>query len=284
MPRHRSLEALPSPEAVLAKARDENFPVASRLLPRRVRGHLMALYAFARLVDDAGDEAGDRSPELLDAIESDLDRMGPGDAQHPVVRRLAETVRACDLPLEPLRRLIEANRRDQVVSRYRTFEELLGYCELSANPVGRSVLHVFGSATRERVELADRVCTALQLTEHLQDVKEDYGRGRVYLPASDLDAFGVPESELAADRASAALMRLVAFEVARTRELLGAGAPLVRTLRGRLRWAVAGFVAGGAATLDAIARAGYDVLRSTPRATRAGFARAFVVALRGAVR
>lgn len=280
----RSLDRLPSRDVILAKARDENFPVASRLLPRRVRGHLLALYGFARMVDDAADEGGEHRPELLDAIEKDLDRVPSGEPEHTVMRRLAQTVRACDLPLASLRHLIEANRRDLVVSRYRTFDDLLAYCELSANPVGRLVLHVFGAATPDRIELSDRVCTALQLVEHLQDVKEDFERGRVYVPGEDLEAFGVAETELEADSASDELKQVVAYEAGRTRALLVAGAPLVRTLRGRLRWAVAGFVAGGDAALGAIERAGYDVLRSTPRATRASFARAFAVAIRGATR
>jgi squalene synthase HpnC len=272
---------LPSAEAVLAKAPGENFPVASKLLPRQVRAHLLALYAFARLVDDVGDEAGDRAPELLEWIERDLDRVYGGTPENPVMRRLAATVRECNLPREPFARLIEANRRDQVVTRYETFDDLLGYCELSANPVGCLVLEVFGAASPERVALSDRVCSALQLVEHWQDVKEDAERGRVYLPREDLERFGVADGELAADSASDRFRHLIAFEVARTRELLRAGARLVGTLHGRLRLAVAGFVAGGEATLRAIERLDYDVMRSTPRATPFGFARGFGRALMG---
>lgn len=267
---------LPALDAVLAKGRHENFPVASRLLPRRERHHLLALYAFARLVDDAGDEAGERAPELLDGIEVDLDRVYTGTPEHPVLRRLQATVHERALPRDPLQRLIEANRRDQVFTRYESFDELLRYCELSANPVGELVLRVFSAATAERMGLSDRVCTALQLVEHWQDVKEDLARGRVYLPREDLEAFGVDEAELSACSASGRLRRLLAFEVARTRELLGAGRPLVRTLRGFPRVAVAGFVAGGEATLRAIERGDYDVLRAAPRASRIGLVRVFV--------
>lgn len=270
---------LPTYEALLAKAHSENFPVANRLLPRRRRGHLLALYAFARLVDDIGDEAGERAPDLLEWIEGDLDRAYSGMPQHPVMCRLAATVRACDLPSEPFLHLIEANRQDQVVTRYESFDDLLGYCELSANPVGRLVLHVFDAATPERISLSDRVCTALQLVEHLQDVKEDFQRGRVYLPREDLRSFGVDEAELAACTVSDRLRRLIAFEVVRARDILRAGAPIVRTLRGRLRAAVAGFVGGGEATLRAIERAECDVLRETPRATTGALAWAFVSAL-----
>jgi squalene synthase HpnC len=170
---------------------------------------------------------------------------------------------------EPFRRLIEANRRDQVVDRYETYEDLLGYCELSANPVGELVLRVFGSATAERLALSDRVCSALQLTEHWQDVREDYSKGRIYLPLEDLRRFDVAEADLGATDASPALRSLIEFEVRRARELLDEGAPLVGMLSGRPRLAVAAFVAGGRSALAAIERAGYDVLGSPPRAGRA---------------
>jgi squalene synthase HpnC len=275
--------ALPDSAAVLDQAGSENFPVASRLLPRPQRAHLMALYGYARLVDDAGDEApGDRTA-LLAAIEADLDRVYAGETpRHPLLHRLAATVVACDLPRAPLQALIEANRRDQVVSRYRTFDELLAYCDLSANPVGRLVLHVFDAATPERLALSDDVCTALQLAEHWQDVVEDLGRGRVYLPAEDLERFGVAEDDLAVSPAPERVRELMAFEVRRAREILDRGAPLVRTLRGRPRLAVAAFVGGGRAALDAILAAGGDVSGAAPRATRGARVRATLRALREA--
>ena len=274
--------ALPESAAVLDQAGSENFPVASRLLPRRQRAHLMALYGYARLVDDAGDEApGDRTA-LLAEIEADLDRVYAGQpAMHPLLRGLATTVVACDLPRAPLQALLEANRRDQVVSRYRTFDELVAYCELSANPVGRLVLHVFDVATPERIELSDAVCTALQLAEHWQDVVEDLGRGRVYLPAEDLERFGVDEDDLVRSPAPSNVRALMDFEVHRARELLDRGAPLVRTLRGRPRLAVAAFVGGGHAALDAILAVGGDVSAGAPRASRAARGRAFVKVLLG---
>jgi squalene synthase HpnC len=258
----------PAADVVMARARTENFPVASRVLPRRVRSHLLALYGFARLVDELGDSAtGDRL-QSLDWCEHELDRAFEGRAEHPLLVRLTPTLRDCALPREPFVRLIEANRVDQRVSRYATWEELRGYCALSADPVGELVLGVLGSATPERVVLSDSICTALQLTEHCQDVAEDLARGRVYLPAEDLARFGCTVEDLAAPHAGEPLREVLAFEVARARGLLRDGAPLIGELHGRARLALAGFVAGGRAALDAIERAGYDVLPGPPRAGR----------------
>ncbi len=258
----------------MAKAAHENFPVALRLLPRAVRRHLLAIYGFARLVDDLGDEApGDRLAQL-DQIEADVDRVYRGQRpRHPLLGELAATVRTFDIPAEPLRRLVQANRQDQTVSRYRRFEDLAGYCELSANPVGHLVLYVFESATPERLELSDAVCTGLQLVEHWQDVAEDLARDRVYLPQEDMARFGVDERDLAAGRAGEAVRRLIEFEVARARGLLGEGAPLVASLHGWARLAVAGFLAGGRAALEAIIAARYDVLSHSPKPTRRRLAR-----------
>ena len=210
---------LPTLESVMVQARTENLPVASWLLGPSIRRHLLALYGFARLVDDTGDEApGDRL-QLLDRIEAELEAPS-----HPVMRALDVTVRECGLPREPLRRLIEANRRDQFVTRYDTIDELLDYCRLSAAPVGELVLHIFNAATPERIALSDRICAGLQIIEHLQDVDEDRARGRVYI--GPFDASGA------------------------ARHQLETGAPLVRQLKGRARLAVAGFLAGGRAALS----------------------------------
>jgi squalene synthase HpnC len=171
----------------------------------------------------------------------------------------------CAIPAQPFYDLIAANRQDQVVSRYPTFGDLEDYCRLSANPVGRIVLHVFGAATPEREALSDRVCTALQLAEHWQDVAEDLRAGRIYLPQEDLERFGCTEGDLAAPRAAPKVRALMAFEERRARDLLDSGAPIVGTLRGAARLAVAGYVAGGRAALAAIAASGHDVLRATPR-------------------
>jgi squalene synthase HpnC len=264
--------APPDPAAVMAQSAHENFPVASRLLPRAQREHLLAVYGYARLVDDIGDVAeGDRGA-LLDWAEQEVARLYEGTCEHPIMRALAPTVRACAIPPGPLLRLIEANRQDQVVARYRDLDDLLAYCQLSAAPVGELVLRVFGLATPERIALSDRVCAGLQVVEHLQDVAEDRARGRVYLPQEDLARFGCPESDLDAPAPTPALRAVMAFEVRRARDLLDAGAPLVRRLPARPALAVAGFVAGGRAALDALARADHDVLGARPRPSRAAFA------------
>jgi squalene synthase HpnC len=261
-------------EAVLPLAASENFSVASFVLGRATRGHLLAIYGFARLADQLGDEVeGDRLAQL-DELERDLHRAFDGEPEHALLRRLAPTVHALELPREPFLRLIEANRRDQVTAAYGTFDEVVGYCELSANPVGELVLHVFGVATPERIALSDRVCTGLQLVEHWQDVGEDFRRGRVYLPAEDLDRFDVAPGDLGAASVSQALRGLLEFEVDRARAWLDEGAPLVGTLRGRARFAVAGYVGGGRANAEAIVAAGFDVLAGAPKARSAARLRA----------
>jgi squalene synthase HpnC len=275
------LAGAPTRAAVMAQARSENFPVASRLVGARRRAHLLAVYGFARLVDDAGDEAGGDRLALLDAIEDDLDRIyaAAERPEHAVLRALAPTVEALELPAWPFRRLIEANRRDQVLERYPSFEALLDYCQLSAAPVGELVLHIFGAATPERIRLSDRICAALQITEHLQDVAEDRRRGRVYLPAEDLERFGATDDDLLARVPSPAFAALMAFQVARARALLDDGAGLIRRLGPGGAVAVGGFVAGGRAALAAIAAAGYDVLGGRPRPTRAAFAASLAATL-----
>jgi squalene synthase HpnC len=253
---------------LLAKARSENFPVALRVLPGRTRASLQAVYGYARLVDDVGDLApGDRSA-LLDWIEDDLLRAFAGRATHPLLRRLTPAIREHGLPREPFERLLEANRLDQVRSRYETFDDLVAYCHLSADPIGELVLRVFGAATPDRLRRSDHVCTALQLAEHWQDVAEDLARGRLYLPLEDLRRFGVVEDDIRPGVPPERVRRLLAFEVGRARGLLADGVPLVASLRGRARLAVAAYVAGGRSALTAIERSGYDVLRSAPRASR----------------
>ncbi len=256
--------------AVMDQARSENFPVASRVLPRRIRPHLLAVYGFARLVDDIGDEApGDRLVQL-DWAERELERAMLGTAEHPVFKTLGVSIAALGLPLAPFKDLIEANRRDQVVSRYQTFEELQEYGMLSAAPVGRLVLLILGCSSPERVARSDRVCVGLQLVEHLQDVAEDHAMGRVYLPAESLAEAGCDPERLVAESERPALCRAVAREVERARELLAEGGPLAASLPLRARLAVAAFAAGGAAALDSIERVSFDVVahRCRPRPTR----------------
>jgi squalene synthase HpnC len=255
----------------------ENFDVAPAFLGARIRAHLSAIYGFARLVDSLGDEyEGDR-PAALDWLETDLGRVFGGDEpQHPALARLAPSVHELPLPRGPFERLIEANRRDQAVHDYATFDELLGYCALSANPVGELVLHVFGAATAANVALSDRVCTALQLVEHWQDVGEDAHAGRVYLPREDREMFGVSFDALKAAYASDPVRALLAFECERARALLDEGAVLVGALRARARAAIAAYVGGGRAALDALNRSAYHVLPLPAKPTR--LHRALVVA------
>jgi squalene synthase HpnC len=249
-----SQSALPGPDEVLAQAAHENFTVASLIVGARRQAHLRAIYGFARLVDDVGDEStGDRGA-LLDEVESELDRIYAGEPPaHPLMASLGVSVRDCSLPETPFRRLVQANRQDQVVRRYQTFDQLLGYCQLSAAPVGELVLHVFEHATPDRVALSDRVCAGLQVTEHLQDIVEDFARGRVYMPHDDLISCGCdPENPPASS--PAARRALVALESRRARALLDSGAPLLRTLPPRARISVAGFVAGGRSALSELER------------------------------
>jgi squalene synthase HpnC len=285
---HPTPPVSPESRVMAAKAAAENFPVALRLLPRRCRGHLMAVYRYARTVDDIGDEAPVAQRQgLLAELDEDLLRLyaglgepGPGQhglgehrapaaaagqPRHPAVRGLAGVVTDCGIPMQPFRDLIAANQQDQVVTRYETFDDLLGYCVLSANPVGQIVLYVFDCSTRERVQLSDAICSGLQIVEHLQDVAEDYLAGRIYLPAADMRAHGCTEQDLAGQTEPTRLRRLIAAEADRAGALINAGAPLVGQLRGAARIAVAGYVAGGRAALAAIAAADYDVLAATPR-------------------
>lgn len=236
-----------------ARERAENFPVALRALPVRYREPLHAAYALARRIDDLGDDPS-RSPiarlEDLDAVEVELRTRPPA------------------LPLEPFLDLVAANRYDQTLTRIATYDELLDYCALSANPVGRVVLAVFGADRDDTRALSDDVCTALQILEHCQDVGEDIrDRDRVYLPAEDLDRYGVTDEQLRAAATSRELRRAVAVEVDRAASLLDSGGPLLRRLTGWARVAVAGYVAGGRATVDALRRCDFDVLGAdaTPR-------------------
>ncbi|MGH9172132.1 MAG: squalene synthase HpnC [Acidimicrobiales bacterium] len=253
--------------------------MASRVLPGRYRRELMAVYGYARLTDEIGDAAtGDRLQQL-DWLESDLHRAAAGRASHPVLQSLSPLLMASDVALEQCRSLIEANRLDQHVKRYETFDDLVGYCMLSAAPVGRLVLTVFGATGSEQTALSDRVCIGLQVAEHLQDVGEDASAGRIYLPREDLDRFGCSEQDLLAASSSPALCRVVSYESERARGLLGAGVPLARTLHRREAAAVCGFVAGGLAALDAVDRAGGAVLETRCRPRRSVFARRAISAI-----
>jgi squalene synthase HpnC len=250
---------------IAEKKRAENFPVALRILPGALRRDLGALYDVARVIDDLGDEsAGDRTVELL-RFREDLGRAWQGDPEEPVLRRLVPTITARALEREPFDRLVRANLQDQEVTRYATQAELEAYCELSANPVGRIVLRIFGVRSAEAEQLSDVVCTALQLIEHCQDVAEDRRNGRVYLPLEDLEAFGVTDRDLDAPSANTAVRRTVAAQTHKALDQLTDGSALVGRLRGWARLAIAGYIAGGLATVDALRRSGWDVLSATPR-------------------
>ena len=246
--------------ASVAQAGSENFPVALRILPRDPRDKLMRAYAFARFVDDVGDEApGDRLA-LLDAIGKDVRALPSGTATLPVVRALRALVDV-GTPLEPFLDLVEANRIDQRVKRYEHFSDLLHYCDYSAAPVGRIVLHIAGAATERNIADSDTVCNALQVLEHCQDVGEDARAGRIYIPGVELD------DALAASTGDA-VRNAVATHVALARGMLQAGRGLVRRLSGWPRLAVAGYVGGGLATAAALRRADYDVLARTVRPSK----------------
>jgi squalene synthase HpnC len=249
-----------------------------------LRADLYALYGFARLVDDIGDEASGDRLALLDWLDGELNAMYAGRPEHELMQRLLPTVRAHAIPPDPFQRLIRANRLDQEVTRYGTFDELVEYCRLSADPVGHLVLYVFDSATPERMALSDRVCTALQIVEHLQDVAEDFERGRVYLPREDMERFGCDTSDLSKRPTPEGVRRVVAFEALRARRLFDEGAPLARMLPWRAGLAVSGFVAGGRAAIAAIERRDNDVLSGAPRASQARRATAFVSTLIGLAR
>jgi squalene synthase HpnC len=267
-------------DAVDAQARTENFPVALRVLPSAVRADLSALYRYARLVDDIGDSApGDSAPgdsaasdrlARLDGVERDLRSLvTTGATRSTALQPLVPLLARHALPIDDFLALIEANRQDQRVRRYATWSDLAAYCALSAAPVGRLVLGVFEAATPERLADSDAVCTALQLIEHLQDLGEDLrDRDRIYLPADTMAAHGVTEADLSAPSASASLRAAVAAECARARTLLQQGRPLVASLHGWSRVAIAGYVAGGLATIDALEAAGYDTLSASRKARK----------------
>ena len=259
-------------EAVASQARHDNFPVALRILPESLRKHLMAVYGFARLADDLGDEyPGDRT-EALNWLEGQIDALYAGSPQHPIFRRLAPTVARFDIPRTPLDRLLAANRMDQTKKRYQNWAELMEYCSLSANPVGHMVLAILEADTPSRRAASDSVCSALQVIEHVGDIAEDAAAGRVYVPAEVLEGFGCSEMELMSRAASPSLVGVVAYLETRAREMLEPGRALVQSLQGYARLSVAGFVAGGLAALDAIVAVRYDVLGTPVRRSRLGTA------------
>ena len=255
---------------VAARAAGENFPVGSILFPRSLRPHIRALYCYARLVDELGDSyPGDRLA-ALDELEAQVEATFTGEPTWPVLRNVRPTVREFGLPREPFLRLIEANRMDQHVTDYSTWDELQWYCTHSADPCGRLVLGVLRKLDDEElVAASDSVCTGLQLVNFLQDVPRDLELGRVYLPAEDRRRFGEP----GLDRPSDELRALLRFEADRAATLLRAGETLRARIGGRLGRAVGLFARGGLAALDALDDAGWDIFTQRPKPSRARLAR-----------
>lgn len=252
-----------------ARAHDENFSVVTWFLPRDLRPHFFSLYAFCRWTDDLGDEAeGDRLA-LLDAWERDLRACYDGRRESPLFVALGSTIERYDIPTEPFLRLIEANRMDQRATSFETYDDLLHYCEYSAAPVGRMVLYVLGYRDEHLQRLSDATCIGLQLANFWQDVSRDLANGRVYLPREDIRRFEYDEQRLRTGVVDAPFRELMRFEVQRARDLFAQGRELEALIDRRARLDVRLFRLGGEATLDAIARAGYDVLSSRPRVSKA---------------
>ncbi len=247
----------------LARSHYENFTVASWLMPREMRPHMHAIYAYARIADDFADE--ERSLARLDEWERGLDSAYAGAPGHPAFVALAATVRRFDIPREPFADLLRAFRSDVNFAGFDTFDDLLGYARYSANPVGRLVLYLFGYRDGERQRLSDLVCSGLQLANFWQDVAIDFAKGRIYFPRRDLTQFGVAPDDLAAGRVSAEFVALMRHEIAAARRMLVEGAGLARMVERRLARDVLMFAGGGTRILRAIERAGYDVFRARPK-------------------
>lgn len=246
----------------------ENFPVASWLLPRRLREPVTAIYGFARSADDIADEgdldADTRLRQLAD-YRTELEKIAAGiPTQHPIFQRLAKAIASHDLPLTLFSDLLDAFSQDVVKQRYVSFAELLDYCRLSANPVGRLLLRLFRAESRQQLAWSDAICSSLQLINHWQDIGHDWARGRVYLPQEDLDRFQVSEAQIAAGKTDENWRALLAFEVERARAMMLAGAPLTRTLPGRIGLELRLIVAGGLSILEKIEAVDYDIFRHRP--------------------
>ncbi len=269
----------------LATSHYENFNVVSWLLPRRLHQHFYNLYAYCRWADDLGDEVGDpkRALELLDWWEDELTRCSAGNPSHPVFVALAGTIRACDIPMQPFADLLVAFRQDQVVHRYATWEDMIGYCRYSANPVGRLVLYLCGYRDEERQRLSDATCTALQLANFWQDVSRDLEKGRIYIPFDALRAHGLSFEDIEARRFSENYAALMRDLIARTRRLFTEGLPLAEKMSGMLRVDIEMFTRGGLAVLDAIERVGYNTLERRPAISKVTQAKLLGRALVGRV-
>ncbi|MEX2139204.1 MAG: squalene synthase HpnC [Pirellulales bacterium] len=249
----------------LAKGHYENFTMASFLLPRELRPHFHAVYAYCRWADDLADETGgEDSLRLLDWWEGELNSCYQGEARHPVFVALRHTIDEFSIPIEPFQSLLVAFRQDQYRKRYETFNDLLGYCRNSADPVGRLVLYLGRAAMPENVALSDSICTGLQLANFWQDVARDYDRGRIYLPLADCRTAGYDEAMFERREFNPAFRTLLAGQVDRAEAMLRAGEPLVACVPRGLQLDVALFIRGGVAVLDGIRRQNYNVWRRRP--------------------
>ncbi len=255
----------------LARSHYENFSVASWFLPARLRQHFFNVYAYCRISDDLGDEVGDAaaSLQLLDQWQAELNACYEGHPRHPVFVALAETVRTFNIPKHEFSDLLMAFRQDQTVGRYESFNDLLGYCRYSANPVGHLVLYLCGYSDSERQSLSDYTCTALQLANFWQDVTSDFARGRIYLPLEDLRRFGVTEDAIREAENTTAFCAMMKFEVERAREWFSQGLPLVAKVDRALATDLDLFSRGGQEILNAIERQGYAVLGKRPVISKA---------------
>jgi squalene synthase HpnC len=254
----------------LAETHYENFHVASWFLPDALRPHFHAIYAYCRVSDDLGDEVGNtaQSLALLDLWGRELDACYEGRARHPVFVALAETIRACNIPKKPFADLLTAFRQDQVVTRYATMQDVLGYCRFSANPVGRLVLYTCGYTDEERFRLSDATCSALQLANFWQDVRVDFAKDRVYLPQDDMQRFGVTDEIIQQGIATPEFRALLEHEVEYARNLFNRGLPLINMVNRDLALDLDLFSRGGLEILNAIEHQGYDVLSARPAISR----------------
>src|SRR3984893_13439473 len=261
-----SLEAAQAYTRWLATHHYENFNVVSWLLPKRLHRHFYNLYAYCRWADDLGDEISDpaRALELLAGWEQELRDCYAGRPSHPVFVALEQTIRACDIPIEPFSDLLIAFRQDQTVHRYPTWNDMLNYCRYSANPVGRLVLYLCDYRDAQRQQLSDATCTALQLANFWQDVGRDLEKGRIYIPLETLAAHGLSEDDITARRFDARYVSMMKDLISRTRELFAEGMPLPSRVEGKLRIDLEMFSRGGMAVLDAIESSGYDTLHHRP--------------------
>jgi len=252
--------------ARLAHSHYENFSVVTWFLPKHLHQHFYNLYAYCRISDDLGDEVGDKQQSLLllDEWEAELQQCYSGVPRHPVFVALRETVQEFEIPQHEFSDLLIAFRQDQAVTRFPTFEDVLGYCHYSANPVGHLVLYLCGYRDAERQQLSDYTCTALQLANFWQDVAVDYEKDRIYLPLDSMEKFGVSENDIASRRATPEFRAMLEFEVERARDWFKRGLPLAKTVDRSLALDIELFSRGGLAILDAIARQDYDVLTRRP--------------------